>query len=147
MPSRDLLFSVTLGDCEVQHFRAGGPGGQNQNKRDTATRIIHHPSGARGESREERSQLQNKKAAFRRMADHPSFRWWVSQEVHRLEGRKSAEQAVEAMLSDERQIKVEVKDSSGRWTEVPYTAPLSELATVSGTTVRVHAKTSGEHRG
>ena len=139
MPARELLFSVALGDCEVQHFRAGGPGGQNQNKRDTGTRIIHHPSGARGESREERSQLQNKKAAFRRMADQPSFRWWVSREVHRLEGRQSAEDAVDAMLADERWIKTEIKDSAGRWVEVSNAALLDELATVADTAVHVHA--------
>lgn len=68
------MFSVTLKDCEVQTFRSGGKGGQNQNKRDTGVRIIHHPSGARGEARDERSQLQNKRLAFKRMADHPLFR-------------------------------------------------------------------------
>lgn len=68
------MFSVTVKDCEVQTFRSGGKGGQNQNKRDTGVRIIHHPSGARGEARDERSQLQNKRLAFKRMADHPLFR-------------------------------------------------------------------------
>ncbi len=68
------MFSVTLKDCEVQTFRSGGKGGQNQNKRDTGVRIIHHPSGARGEARDERSQLQNKRLAFKRMADHALFR-------------------------------------------------------------------------
>lgn len=68
------ILSVTIHDCEVQTFRSGGKGGQNQNKRDTGVRIIHHPSGARGESREERSQLQNKKLAFRRMAESQRFR-------------------------------------------------------------------------
>jgi protein subunit release factor B len=61
--ARELVLSVTLKDCEVQTFRAGGKGGQNQNKRDTGVRIIHHPSGARGEARDERSQLQNKRLA------------------------------------------------------------------------------------
>lgn len=68
------MFSVTLKDCELQTFKSGGKGGQNQNKRETGVRIIHHPSGARGEARDERSQLQNKKLAFRRMAEHPLFR-------------------------------------------------------------------------
>lgn len=75
--ARELLFSVTLKDCEVQTFRSGGSGGQNQNKRDTGVRVIHHPSGARGESREERSQLQNKKTAFKRMASTEQFKLWV----------------------------------------------------------------------
>lgn len=78
---RQRILSVTLADCEVQTFRSGGKGGQNQNKRDTGVRIVHHPSGARGESREERSQLQNKKAAFRRMAESAAFRAWVRRQA------------------------------------------------------------------
>lgn len=71
--TKTRILSVTIHDCEVQHFRSGGKGGQNQNKRDTGTRVIHHPSGARGESREERSQLQNKKKAFLRMVESSKF--------------------------------------------------------------------------
>ncbi len=78
---RELIFSVTLKDCVVQHFRSGGKGGQNQNVRDTGTRVIHPPSGARGESREERSQLQNTKAAFRRMTETAKFRIWLNREI------------------------------------------------------------------
>lgn len=74
---REKILTVTLKDCEQQTFRAGGNGGQNQNKRDTGVRIIHHPSGARGEARDERSQLQNKKAAFRRMTETSAFKAWV----------------------------------------------------------------------
>lgn len=74
---RQHMLRVTIKDCEVQTFRAGGKGGQNQNKRDSGVRIIHHPSGGRGESREERSQLQNKRAAFQRMAESNEFRGWV----------------------------------------------------------------------
>lgn len=74
---REKLYSVTLDDCEVQTFRAGGKGGQNQNKRDTGVRIIHRASGARGEARDERSQLQNKRLAFVRMAQSDTFKAWV----------------------------------------------------------------------
>lgn len=73
MSNRHKVLSVTLDDCDIQHFAAGGPGGQNQNKRHTATRIIHRASGARGESREERSQWQNKKLAWKRMIATPAF--------------------------------------------------------------------------
>ena len=79
--SRERVLSVTLADCEVQTFRAGGKGGQNQNKRETGVRIIHPPSGARGEARDERSQFQNKKLAFRRMAESPTFRAWVRRQA------------------------------------------------------------------
>jgi protein subunit release factor B len=70
---RKKILSVTIADCDVQHFRSGGSGGQNQNKRDTGTRIIHRASGARGEARDERSQWQNKKLAWKRMLATPEF--------------------------------------------------------------------------
>jgi hypothetical protein len=102
---------VSVHDCEVQHFRSGGAGGQNQNKRDTGTRIIHHPSGARGESREERSQLQNKKAAFRRMIDSKEFKLWLRITT----GRIAAFEADFTIPNNE--VKIEVK-VGGRWTEM-----------------------------
>jgi protein subunit release factor B len=74
---RELIFSVTLKDCEVQTFRAGGNGGQNQNKRNTGVRIIHRDSGARAEAREHRTQYQNKRAAFRRMTETKEFKLWL----------------------------------------------------------------------
>jgi protein subunit release factor B len=67
-----------MADCRTDTFRSGGPGGQHQNKRDTGVRITHLASGAVGESREERSQLLNKRKAFRRMTQHPKFRTWVN---------------------------------------------------------------------
>jgi protein subunit release factor B len=77
----DLAFSVTAKDCELETFRCGGKGGQNQNKRDTGVRWRHRPSGATGESREHRTQLENKRAAWRRMAEHPKMRFWIQQQV------------------------------------------------------------------
>lgn len=47
--------------------------------------MIHHPSGARGESREERSQLQNKKTAFLRMLETKQFKLWLALETGRLD--------------------------------------------------------------
>jgi protein subunit release factor B len=81
---RQKVFSVTISDCEIQTFRAGGKGGQNQNKTESGVRIIHPPSGARGESREERSQLQNKRNAFRRMGQSETFKKWAKAQVARL---------------------------------------------------------------
>lgn len=104
-------FSVTLDDCEVQTFRAGGKGGQNQNKRDTGVRIIHHASGARGESREERSQLQNKKAAFKRMTEDPRFRRWCRRVL--FHAGKSPEERIEQDMKPEN-LRVETRED-GRW--------------------------------
>lgn len=115
---RELLFSVTLKDCEVQTFRAGGNGGQNQNKRDTGVRIIHHASGARGEARDERSQLQNKRLAFRRMAESKLFQAWVarqSYEQKQIEAR--AAQWAAQQVEDPAVLKVEAFQN-GKWMRV-----------------------------
>ena len=68
---------VTIKDCEVQTFRSGGKGGQHQNKVSSGVRIIHHPSGARGECRSYREQLRNKREAFRKMAESKTFQIWA----------------------------------------------------------------------
>jgi protein subunit release factor B len=112
MADRELVFSVTLDDCEVQTFRSGGKGGQNQNKRDTGVRIIHHPSGARGECREERSQLQNKKIAFKRMAQTPTFQAWVKARL----GKDDALHAEVERMMWPHNLKTEVF-SDGRWVD------------------------------
>lgn len=75
--SKELILSVTIHDCEVQTFRSGGPGGQHQNKTESGVRVIHHPSGARGESRELRSQHQNKRSAFIKMTNTKEFKTWL----------------------------------------------------------------------
>ena len=77
MTERHLLFSVTAKDCEISAFRAGGPGGQHQNKVASAVRVVHRPSGAVGVSRTDRSQVINKRLAFKRMAESKEFQLWL----------------------------------------------------------------------
>ena len=74
---RELIETVTIKDCIVQTMRGSGKGGQNRNKRDTAVRITHSPSGAIGYAEDERYQLQNKRLAFRRMAESEEFQRWA----------------------------------------------------------------------
>ncbi len=65
IPADDVL----LGECEVETFRATGPGGQGVNTTDSAVRLRHMPTGITVVARRERSQYQNKRAALARLRE------------------------------------------------------------------------------
>ena len=111
------LFSVTIKDCREEHIAStGGGGGQNKNRRHTAVRITHPPSGATGYSADEREQGRNRRLAFRRMAETGAFQAWARRIAAELQTGKSIDDQVDEEM-DLRNIKVEVRDANGRWTD------------------------------
>lgn len=118
MSERKLLFSVTKKDLVIEMFRAGGPGGQHQNRRNTGVRIKHPDSGAVGESREQRSQHQNKMIALRRLADSREFRLWVRIRAAEIALGETIDEKIDRMMHPKNLI-VEGKDNSGQWTPLP----------------------------
>lgn len=113
--SKELLFSLTKKDFEVQTFRAGGKGGQHQNKTDTGVRIIHRESGAVGEARDSRSQADNKKAAFNRLIKSNPFKRWHRLKCAELLKGISIEDEVNKQMAQEN-IKEEYYEN-GKWQE------------------------------
>jgi protein subunit release factor B len=53
-----------LADCDVATFCASGPGGQHVNRRETAVRLRHRPTGIVVVCQQERSQVRNKQIAL-----------------------------------------------------------------------------------
>jgi hypothetical protein len=59
--------AALLAECDVDTYRASGPGGQKRNKTDSAVRLRHRPSGLIVIAEESRSQPENKARAVRRL--------------------------------------------------------------------------------
>lgn len=71
-PTRDAPPAdddALLAECDVETFRAGGPGGQHQNVTESAVRLTHRPTGVTVIARESRSQHRNRKIALGRLRE------------------------------------------------------------------------------
>jgi hypothetical protein len=63
----NLTDPQLLAQCEVDTYRASGPGGQKRNKTSSAVRLRHPPSGLIVIAEESRSQHENRARALRRL--------------------------------------------------------------------------------
>lgn len=110
-----FLFSVGIEECRVETFRASGPGGQHRNKVETAVRVVHPASGAVGTATDSRSQLQNKRQAFIRMAATDEFQKWHKRETSRRLGLPTIDDTIDRMM-DRQNLKIEYHNGQ-QWTE------------------------------
>lgn len=95
---KETQFKINPSDLKIEVAKASGPGGQNVNKRMTAVRIVHLPSGIAVDSKTERNLQQNKENALSIL----SARLFEKQEMARLEtlGEKRRTQIKGAMRAE-----------------------------------------------
>lgn len=113
---RKLLFSVAPSECHLDTFTVGGHGGSGKDTSNTGVRWTHLPSGAVGESREFRSQQQNKEAAWKRMGQSKAFQTWARMQAAKIMGQPSIDDLVDQEMTRDK-LKVEVREGQ-EWRQV-----------------------------
>ena len=113
---KELLFSVTKDDLDIDWFSGTGCGGQYRNKHQNCCRIRHKDSGAIATGQSQRDRVSNLKEAMENLTKSPKFKAWVKVRVGEVTGEKAdIEAKVDRAM---RHLKFEVKDESGNWKEV-----------------------------
>lgn len=113
---KELLFSVTKNDLEVDWFSGTGCGGQYRNKHQNCCRLRHKESGAIATGQSQRDRPSNLKEAMENLVKNPTFQAWIKVKTSEVTGEKAEIEAkVEKAMKN---LKFEVKDEDGKWVEV-----------------------------
>ena len=111
--TKELLFSITKKDFQIDYFSGRGAGGQKRNKTQNCVRLHHKDSGVivTGQSHKERKS--NLKEALQNLVNNPKFKVWYSCKIMECIEGKTIEQKVDKLLQP-RNLKVEVQQN-GKW--------------------------------
>jgi peptide chain release factor 1 len=112
--SRELLFSLTKKDFDVQWYSGTGAGGQHRNKHQNCCRIIHKETGVKSTGQSNRDRIANQKEAFQNLIKHPKFKLWFNLKVMEALSEETVEEKVHKQMEPEN-LMIEVKDERGRW--------------------------------
>lgn len=114
MSTKELLFSVTKKDLDIEYFSGTGAGGQYRNKHQNCVRMRHRDSGALVTGQSNRERPANIREAFGNLLKDPKFRIWQAQKTMECLTGKSLEKLVEEQM-DPSNLKIECKCEGGKW--------------------------------
>ena len=112
---RELLFSVTKKDFEINYFSGTGPGGQNRNKVQNCVRLRHPESGASSVGQSSRDRQENLREAFKNLINTYEFKSWHTRKTQEILTGKTIEEKVKESMRSEN-LKVECREGN-KWVE------------------------------
>jgi len=113
---KELLFSITKKDFDIEYFSGTGAGGQYRNKHQNCVRMKHSKSGAMSTGQSNRSRNANEREALRGLVKTKEFKIWINRAINEVIEGKTIDDKIDEMMSPEN-IKVEVRGKDG-WSEM-----------------------------
>lgn len=113
---KELLFSVTKKDLDIDYFSGTGAGGQYRNRHMNCVRIHHKDSGAISTGQSSRSRKDNMREALYGLVENPKFKVWHSRMVHEKLTGKTIEERVDEQMREEN-LKIE-KKVDNKWERI-----------------------------
>ena len=113
---KELLFSITKKDFNLEWFSGSGGGGQHRNKHQNCCRLTHKETRIMKTGQRQRSRIQNLKDALISITESEIFKKWHKIKCSEaINGKTDIEEKVNNMIENEIMYEIKVND---KWVKV-----------------------------